>query len=65
LKQNYKEEGFYSEEEVDLIDEEHSEPTRIAEGEAEELRQSESETSGTAWTTEVININCWKIGCCH
>jgi hypothetical protein len=48
FKQNYGEEGFYSGEEVDLTDEEHSEPTRMEEGEVEELRQSEPETSGTA-----------------
>jgi hypothetical protein len=48
FKKNYGEEGFYSGEEVDLTDEEHSEPTRTEEGEAEELRQSEPETSGTA-----------------
>jgi hypothetical protein len=57
FKKNYGEEGFYSGEEVDLTDEEHSEPTRTEEGEAEELHQSEPETSGTAWTTEVSNIN--------
>jgi hypothetical protein len=57
FKKNYKEEGFYSGEEVDITDEEHSEPTRIEEGEAEEIFQSEPETSGTAWTTEVSNIN--------
>jgi hypothetical protein len=28
FKKNYGEEGFYSGEEVDLTDEEHSEPTR-------------------------------------
>jgi hypothetical protein len=48
FKKNYGEEGFYSGEEVDLTDEEHPEPTRTEEGEAEELRQSEPETSGTA-----------------
>jgi hypothetical protein len=57
FKKNYGEEGFYSGEEVDLTDEEHSEPTRTEEGEAEELRQSEPETSGTAQITEVSNIN--------
>jgi hypothetical protein len=57
FRKNYKEEGFYSGEEVDLTDEEHSEPTRIEEGEAEELRQSDPETSGTVQTTEVSNIN--------
>jgi hypothetical protein len=57
FQQNYREEGFYSEEEVDLTDEEHSEPTRTKEGEAEELRQSEPETSRTTQVTEVSNIN--------
>jgi len=57
FKQNYGEEGFYSGEEVDLTDEQHPEPTRTKEGEAEELRQNEPDTSGTAWTTEVSNIN--------
>jgi hypothetical protein len=55
FKKNYGEEGFYSGEEVDLTDEEHSEPTRTEEGEAEELRQRELETSGTVQTTEVSN----------
>ena len=32
FKKNYEEEGFYSGEEVDLIDEEHPEPTRKEEG---------------------------------
>jgi hypothetical protein len=41
FKKNYREEGFYSEEEADLIDEEHLEPTREEEGEAEELHQNE------------------------
>jgi hypothetical protein len=44
---NYREEGFYNGEEVDLTDEEHLEPTRTEEGEAKELFQSEPETSGT------------------
>jgi hypothetical protein len=57
FNQNYREEGFYSGEEVDLTDEEHSEPTRTEEGEAEELFQSEPETSGTTQITEVSNIN--------
>ena len=38
FKKNYKEEGFYSGEEVDLTDEEHSESTGTEEGKAEELR---------------------------
>ena len=37
FKQNYGEEGFYSGEEADLTDEEHSEPTRTEEEYAEEL----------------------------
>jgi hypothetical protein len=57
FKKNYREEGFYSGEEVDLTDEEHPDPTRTEEGEAEELHQSEPETSGTARTTEVSNVN--------
>jgi hypothetical protein len=47
FKKNYREEGFYSGEEVDLTDEEHPEPTKTEEGEVEELRQSETEASGT------------------
>jgi hypothetical protein len=43
FKKNYREEGFYSGEEVDLIDEEHSEPTRTEEREAKELHQCEPE----------------------
>jgi hypothetical protein len=37
FKKNYGEEGFYSGEEVDLTDEEDPKPTKIEEGEAEEL----------------------------
>jgi hypothetical protein len=55
FKQNYGEEGFYSGEEVDLTDGEHSEPTRTGEGEAKELHQSEPKTSGNVQTTEVSN----------
>jgi hypothetical protein len=57
FKKNYGEEGFYSGEEVDLIDEEHLEPTRIEEGEAKEICQSKPDTSRTVWTTKVSNIN--------
>jgi hypothetical protein len=57
FNQNYGEEGFYSGEEADLTDEEHSEPTRAEEGDAEELHQNEPETSGTVQATEVSNIN--------
>jgi hypothetical protein len=38
FKKNYGEEGFYSGEEVDLADGEHSEPIRTEEGEVEEPR---------------------------
>jgi hypothetical protein len=37
FKKNYGEEGFYSGEEAELTDEEHSEPARAEEGKAEEL----------------------------
>jgi hypothetical protein len=57
FKKNYGEEVFYSEEEVDLTDKEHPEPTRIEEGEAEELCQRETKTSGTTRTNEVSNVN--------
>jgi hypothetical protein len=56
FKKNYGEEGFYSGEEVDLTDKEHSKPTRTEEGEAEKIHQSEKEPSGTMQTTEVSNI---------
>jgi hypothetical protein len=38
FKKNYRDEGFYSGEEADLTDEEHSEPTGTEEGKAEEPR---------------------------
>ena len=41
FKKNYREKGFYSGEEVDLTNEEHPKPTKIEEGEVEELRQRE------------------------
>jgi hypothetical protein len=37
FKQNYGDKGFYSGEEADLTDKEHSEPTKVEEEEAEEL----------------------------
>ena len=37
FKENYRDEGFYSGEEADLTDEEHSEPTKTKEGRDEEL----------------------------
>ena len=57
FKQNYGDEGFYSGEEADLTDEEHSEPVRAEEGEAKEPRRYELETSGTAHIIEVSIIN--------
>jgi hypothetical protein len=56
FKKNYGDEGFYIGEEADLMDEEHSEPTRAKEGEAEEPRREDPETSGTAQTAEVSTI---------
>jgi hypothetical protein len=56
FKQNYRDEGLYSGEEGDLTNEEHSEPTRVEEEEAKELRRDEPETSGTAQTIEVSCI---------
>jgi hypothetical protein len=41
FKKNYGDEGFYSGEEEDLTDEEHSEPARAEEGKAEEPRREE------------------------
>jgi hypothetical protein len=41
FKKNYKEKGFYSGEEVDLTNEEHSEPVRPKEDTVEELRRDE------------------------
>jgi len=56
FKQNYGDEGFYSGEEVDLTDEEHSESARTEEVQTEELHRGELETSGTTPTVEVSNI---------
>jgi hypothetical protein len=56
FKQNYGEEGFYSGEEADLTDEEHSEPVGIEEGQAEELRRGEHENSETAQNIEVSTV---------
>jgi hypothetical protein len=52
FKKNYGDEGFYSGEEADLTDEEHSEEGKVA-----EPRQEEPEASGTASTIEVSTIN--------
>jgi hypothetical protein len=56
FKENYGDEGFYSGEEADLMDEELSEPAREEEGEAEEPCWEEPEASGTTQTIEVSTI---------
>jgi hypothetical protein len=56
FKQNYEDKGFYSGEEADLTDEEHSESARAEEGKVEEPRQEEPEYSETAPTVEVSTI---------
>jgi hypothetical protein len=45
FKKNYGEDGFYSGEEADITDEEHSKPTETEEGKVEELHRGELETS--------------------
>jgi hypothetical protein len=47
FKQNYGDEGFYSGEEVDVTNKEHSEPARAEEGKVEEPHREELETLGT------------------
>jgi hypothetical protein len=56
FKQNYEKEGFYSGEEAELKDEEHSEPARAEEGKSEELHQGEPETLETVQTIKVSNV---------
>jgi hypothetical protein len=56
FKKNYGDEGFYSGEEVDLMDEEHSKPSREEEGKDEEPRREEPKSSETAPTVEVSTI---------
>ena len=56
FKQNYGDESFYSGEEAYLTDEEHLEPARIEEEEAEELHREKPETSRTTQTIEVSTI---------
>jgi hypothetical protein len=53
FNQNYGDEGFYSGEEADLTNEEHSEPIGIEAGKAEEPCREEKETSGTVQTVEL------------
>jgi hypothetical protein len=59
FEQNHEpthEEGFYSGEEEELLNKEHSESTREKEEKTEEPRREESETSGIAQTVEVSAI---------
>jgi hypothetical protein len=56
FKKKYEDEGFYSGEEEELTDEEHSEPAREKEGKDEELRRRESETSKTTQNIEVSTV---------
>jgi hypothetical protein len=56
FKQNYGDEGFYSGEEAELTDKEHSEPVGTEEGKVEELHREELETSRTLQTIEVSII---------
>jgi hypothetical protein len=56
FKQNYGDESFYSGEEANLTDEEHSESAREEEGKVEGPHWEEPETSGTASTIEVSTI---------
>jgi hypothetical protein len=55
FKKNYGDEGFYNGEEADMMDEEHSKPTRTKE--AEEILQENPKTLGTVQTIEVSIIN--------
>jgi hypothetical protein len=57
FKQNYGDEGFYSGEEEDLTDEEHSEPAREEKGKYEEPRRDEPKTSRATQIAEVSTIN--------
>jgi hypothetical protein len=53
FKKNYGVKGFYSGEETNLTDGEHSEPAGIEEGKSKEIHRGEPETLGTAQTIEV------------
>jgi hypothetical protein len=55
FKKNYGEEGFYNGEEVDLTDEECTEPSRPEEGETEELRQDEPKIAPSMLTWHQAN----------
>jgi hypothetical protein len=51
-----QEKWFYSGEQEELLNEEHSESTRVEKGKNEEPRREESETSGTALIVKVSTI---------
>jgi hypothetical protein len=51
-----QDEGFYSGEEEELVNEEHSKSGRAEEGKTEEPHREESQTSGTAQTIELSII---------
>jgi hypothetical protein len=51
-----QDEGFYSGEEEELVNQEHSESVREEEGKTEKPHQEESVTSGTGPTFEVSTI---------
>ena len=56
FKKNYGDEGFYSGDEADMMDEEHSKPVGTEEGKVEEPLQEETKTSRTTQTAEVSTI---------
>jgi hypothetical protein len=56
FKKNNRDEGFYSGEEVDLTNEDHSESARVEEGKAEEPRREEPKSSETTSIVEVSTI---------
>jgi hypothetical protein len=56
FKKNYEHEVFYSEEVVNLKDEEHLESAREEEGKVEEPHREDPETSGTMSSVEVTTI---------
>jgi hypothetical protein len=56
FKKNHREEGFYSGEEADMMDEENSEPTGKEEGKDKELHREEPKTSETMQTIKVSTV---------
>jgi hypothetical protein len=56
FNKKYGDDEFYSGEEADLIDEEHSESAQTEEVQTEELHRGEPETSSTEPTIKVSNI---------